>query len=195
MSAKIRMYRLGKGLTLEELATAAGLTKSYLSKVERGKSSPSIAIAMRIAQELQVDAAEIFGPTPGNSGSALVETAEARPAAPARAGTPSYVPIAATTPGKHMHPFWVHPGDSGDGPLVEHGGDEFVYVVSGSVELTVDDEVHRMAAGDTAYFAATRPHRLRSVSGPERAVALVTTTVDRHPHGSGPSPESNSPAR
>lgn len=182
MSAAVRMHRLSHGLTLDQLATAAGVTKSYLSKVERGKSSPSIAIAMRIAQALDVDAAEIFAASEESSGSVRVEHGAARSASP-EPGTAMYVPIAATVQGKHMHPFWVHPSDAADGPLVRHAGDEFLFVASGSLELTVDDEVHRLTAGDTAYFAATRPHRLRSLSsGADRATAVVVTTVDHHSH-------------
>ncbi|WP_190816542.1 helix-turn-helix domain-containing protein [Saccharopolyspora pogona] len=182
MSAAIRVHRLRNGLTLEQLAAAAGVTKSYLSKVERGKSSPSIAIAMRIAEALDVDAAEIFAAPQEATGAAAVERGDSRVAVPVGSGSPVYDPIAAPVAGKHMHPFWVYPGDGDDGPLVQHAGDEFLCVVSGLVEVTVEDEVHRLDVGDTAYFPATRPHRLRSISpAPERASVLVVTTVDRHP--------------
>lgn len=52
MSALLRAVRQQRGMTLEELAEATGLTKSYLSKVERQRSTPSIAVAMKLARAL-----------------------------------------------------------------------------------------------------------------------------------------------
>ncbi|WP_031468664.1 helix-turn-helix domain-containing protein [Sciscionella sediminilitoris] len=182
MTAAIRVHRLESGMTLDQLAAAAGVTKSYLSKIERGISSPSIAIAMRIAEALQVDAAEIFAAPEESTEAMVVERGEGRTTVPATAGAPVYSAIAASLPGKHMHPFRVHPTEDEDGPLVQHAGQEFLYVVTGTVEVTVDGETSRLGPGDTAYFDATRRHRLRSLSpGAERASVLLVTTIDRHP--------------
>ena len=60
VTALLRAVRRERGLTLEELAAATGLTKSYLSKVERELSTPSIAVALKVARALDVDVARLF---------------------------------------------------------------------------------------------------------------------------------------
>ena len=60
MAAFLRTHRRRAGLTLEGLAEQTGLTKSYLSKVERGISTPSIAVALKIARVLDADVGQLF---------------------------------------------------------------------------------------------------------------------------------------
>ena len=61
MSVRIKLLRHQHGLSLEQLAQRSGLTKSYLSKVERGLCTPSISSALKLAQALAVDVAQLFG--------------------------------------------------------------------------------------------------------------------------------------
>ncbi|CAM3923526.1 helix-turn-helix domain-containing protein [Tsukamurella strandjordii] len=178
MSAMVRARRLSAGLTLDALAERVGVTKSYLSKVERGRSTPSIAIALRIAEALGVDAAEIFvDRDETDSGGVTIERAAQR-ITPGRADRPIYDPVAAALSGKQMHPFVVHPPHEKSDP-VHHDGDEFVYVIAGTLGLTVDGTETPLETGDCAYFSATLPHRLRSLSETP-ATALLVTTVTRH---------------
>jgi len=187
MSAMLRAHRLSAGMTLEALADRVGVTKSYLSKVERGKSSPSIAIALRIAEALSVDAADIFGtPDADRSETVTVERAAQR-IDPGSSPLPVHDPIAAVVPGKQMHPFVVHPSATG-GPPVHHEGDELVYVTEGAVTLTVDDRATVLRAGDSAYFDARRPHSLTAEPGGP-ATALVVTTIGYHQTRSQDGPE------
>lgn len=60
MTALLRPVRRQRGLTLEALAAQTGLTKSYLSKIERGQSTPSIAVALKVARALDVDVGRLF---------------------------------------------------------------------------------------------------------------------------------------
>ncbi|MCS3779015.1 helix-turn-helix domain-containing protein [Tsukamurella ocularis] len=181
MSAMLRAHRLSAGMTLEALADRVGVTKSYLSKVERGKSSPSIAIALRIAETLGVDAADIFGtPDAEQPGTVTVERAAQR-IDPASAPLPIHDPIAAVVPGKQMHPFVVYPTQIGGSP-VHHEGDELVYVTAGSIRLIVDDETTVLHVGDSAYFDARRPHRLTAEPGTPATALVVTTIGHHHPH-------------
>jgi transcriptional regulator with XRE-family HTH domain len=60
LTALLRAVRRQRGLTLESLAEQTGLTKSYLSKIERRQSTPSIAVALKVARALDVDVAQLF---------------------------------------------------------------------------------------------------------------------------------------
>ena len=55
MTLNLKFLRVQSGMTLEQLATDSGLTRSYLSKLERGLSSPSIGSALKIAKALEYD--------------------------------------------------------------------------------------------------------------------------------------------
>ncbi|WP_176518415.1 helix-turn-helix domain-containing protein, partial [Pseudomonas faucium] len=60
MSIRLKLLRKKLGITLEVLADKAGMTKSYLSKVERGLNTPSIAAALKLARALNVNVEELF---------------------------------------------------------------------------------------------------------------------------------------
>lgn len=60
MSIRLKLLRKKLGVTLEVLAEKSGMTKSYLSKVERGLNTPSIAAALKLARALNVNVEELF---------------------------------------------------------------------------------------------------------------------------------------
>lgn len=60
MSSRVRVLRKQNRLSLEALAAQVGVTKSYLSKVERGLSDPSISTALKLAHALKVDVGRLF---------------------------------------------------------------------------------------------------------------------------------------
>ncbi|BDY30498.1 helix-turn-helix domain-containing protein [Mycolicibacterium mageritense] len=167
MSGLLRAVRQQRGMTLEELAEATGLTKSYLSKVERQRSTPSIAVAMKVAQALEVDVAQLFSEDPAVT-TLTVDRAGERPAS-------RYHAVATAMLGKSMSPFIVRPTlKFADHPHPEHAGQELVFVHAGTVEVRYQDELITLQAGDCAYFDASLPHQLRQ-RGSERSEVLVVT--------------------
>ena len=61
MTLNLKFLRVQSGMTLEQLATDSGLTRSYLSKLERGLSSPSIGSALKIAEALGTSLDRLYG--------------------------------------------------------------------------------------------------------------------------------------
>ena len=134
MTALMRTVRRQRAQTLDELAAVTGLTKSYLSKVERGRSTPSVSAAIKIARALDVDVARLFSDDP-TAASLTVERAADH------AGGRSHA-IAATMLGKAMAPFVVRPGTrftthphAAASGHATHPGQEFLFVHRGRVEL------------------------------------------------------------
>ncbi|OBG39839.1 helix-turn-helix domain-containing protein [Mycolicibacter heraklionensis] len=179
MTELLRAVRKQRGLTLEGLAERTGLTKSYLSKIERSRSTPSIAVAIKVAQALDVDVAQLFSER-GDEDKIAVDRAADR-----NADRQRYRAMAANMLGKTMSPFVVRPtghagrrenGEDGEAhPLhPAHEGQEFVFVHAGTVELEYGDATLTLNAGDSAYFDASISHRLRSVgSGPAEVVVVA----------------------
>ncbi|HEU0191175.1 MAG TPA: XRE family transcriptional regulator [Mycobacterium sp.] len=183
MAALLRAVRRQRGLTLEGLAERTGLTKSYLSKIERRQSTPSIAVALRVARALDVDVAQLFSER-SDAEKIAVDRAEDRAGDRQR-----YRAMAAGLLGKSMSPFVVTPGGRATGdPHPLHGGQEFVFVHAGTVELTYGDQIVVLSHGDSAYFDASVSHRIRSV-GKVRAEVLVVAAGEAGepspPGGSG----------
>ncbi|GAB2663017.1 XRE family transcriptional regulator [Prescottella soli] len=177
MAALLRSHRRRAGLTLESLAEDTGLTKSYLSKIERGISTPSIAVALKIARALDADVSQLFSDTPDNSVMAIERRGE-RAQVDDSDDSAVYDAIATRMIGKAMQPFIVHPTTQIRSDYMEHPGEEFIFVKEGTVEVTIPNQVITLDAGDSLYFDANTPHRVRSVS-PARAV-LVVVVHDRN---------------
>ncbi|WP_278184822.1 helix-turn-helix domain-containing protein [Mycobacterium kubicae] len=163
---KLRAVRRQRGLTLDMLATQTGLTKSYLSKIERGQSTPSIAVALKVARALDVDVGRLFSD----------ETAEEKitvDRAAHRIGD-RYRVLASPLLGKSMSPFVVRPtAGPADDPHPEHAGQEFVFVHQGRVELVYGDTTITLDAGDSAYFDASVSHKLRALDEQPAEVIVV----------------------
>ena len=172
VSGLLRAVRRQRGMTLEELAAGTGLTKSYLSKVERGQSVPSIAAALKISRTLDVDVAQLFSDDPEVS-TFTIERASDQGHARNHA-------IASGMLGKAMSPFVVRPGRQfATHSHPTHPGQEFVFVHSGTVELNYDGRLVELSAGDCAYFDAATQHKLRQVGDDAAVVVVVTSPAPR----------------
>lgn len=64
--ANVRRVRLKRGMTLESLATEAGLAYSYMGGIERGQRNPSLDVAERISKALECDPVTLFRSTPSD---------------------------------------------------------------------------------------------------------------------------------
>jgi transcriptional regulator with XRE-family HTH domain len=167
MTGLLRAVRKQRGLTLAILAEQTGLTKSYLSKIERRQSTPSIAVALKVARALEVDVARLFSDKTADE-EIVVDRADDR-----RGNAGHYRLLAPNVLGKAMSPFVIRPPDGADDPIPAHPGQEFVFVHSGTVELEYGGHVVILAAGDSAYFDASVSYHLRAVDAACTEVVVV----------------------
>ncbi|MEU4120124.1 XRE family transcriptional regulator [Kitasatospora sp. NPDC028055] len=188
MSSRLRVLRQQNRLSLEALAEQVGVTKSYLSKVERGLSDPSISTALKLARALGVDVGRLFSDEVEPELVTVVRAGERTPiAGGAGPGAPHYEGIATGLSGKRMVPFVMYPPTDATGsPFKSHPGEEFFFVHAGTVELEFPERTVELGPGDSVYFNSAVPHRCRS-TGPEPAHVLVVIhdeqdgTADRVP--------------
>lgn len=171
MSIRLKLLRKKLGITLEALAETAGMTKSYLSKVERGLNTPSIAAALKLARALNVNVEELFAEDqPGQARYSLVRSHE-RQAVSGQG--PGYSVLAKQIGSRSLLPFIISPPpEFSDASFKEHLGEEFLFVHEGQVEVDFMNERLILERGDALYFNAQTPHRLRSL-GPVQAQLLV----------------------
>jgi len=169
----IRAIRRQRGMTLGELAAACGVDKGHLSRVERGEKGPSVATLVQLAQALKVKVAHLVGETTLDSAISVIRAKERkRLFGPVSAGNARYEVLSAGTR-RSMESFVVYPAARhADHRLVEHEGEEMVFVLSGEIELQLVDRTIALETGDCVHFLARLKHTLRQ-RGRRKAAALI----------------------
>ncbi len=165
-------------MTLEVLAVRAGVTKSYLSKVERGQSTPSIAVSAALARALGVPLDTLFVDSEQLADVTVTRAGERQPLTSEHEPGSRYEGIALQASTKRMTPFMLHPPHTNDStPFRDHPGEEFLFVHAGRAELLLGNRAIELGPGDSVYFKATTPHKVRSLSE-ERAALLLLVCDD-----------------
>ncbi|BCQ53195.1 helix-turn-helix domain-containing protein [Burkholderia gladioli] len=173
---RLKLLRKQLGLSLQDLAERAGLTKSYLSKVERGLSTPSVAVAMQLATALHVEVGQLFASDEDEKAITVVRADERiRMGGGSEDGASAgYEVIAAEAGRKRLLPFMLQPRhDFSSSEFREHAGEEFLFVHSGRIEIDFASQKVTLGTGDAVYFNAQVPHRIRSLGARTAQVLLV----------------------
>ncbi|MCL4487127.1 MAG: XRE family transcriptional regulator [Chloroflexi bacterium] len=158
---RVKAFRLQRNLTLEQLGQRSNLTRSFLSKLENGKASPSIPALIRIANALEIKLNELLDELIRQDENNLVVVRAADRRVVARGGSSfgySYEALAHLKSAT-AEPFIVRftRGRKPPKPFT-HEGYEFNYVLSGQVEFVYGDKVSLLQAGDSAYYVSSVPH-------------------------------------
>ena len=177
VALNLKQLRVQRGLTLEQLALGSGLTRSYLSKVERGISTPSIESALRIAAALGISVEKLFGHDEEDGDPiTIVRASEGTGKDP-----DAYLTlVAGLNPNRTMRAFVVRPSNqSGRGRTTSHhDGEEILFVLKGKIEMLVGRETELLGAGDCVHFNSSMPHKLTSVGNiPAAALVVVSSEV------------------
>lgn len=179
IGGRIRFMRQQRGVTLEQLSSSSKLTKSFVSKIERGLSVPSISTAMRLAESFQITISQLLGEDHYDDAISLVRKSERRSFM--RSGSSSgynYEMVAGPKRFKRMEPYIMKPPlKFQDKRLFEHVGEEFMFVLSGRVEVEIAGQCLQLRSGDALYFDSHLPHRSRSLGGRYGEVLVVITEM------------------
>jgi transcriptional regulator with XRE-family HTH domain len=155
----LRRYRRA---TLREIAQRSGLSESFLSQVERGRSSASIASLRRIAEALGVSIADLFEPD-AMPGPRVLKRDE-RPAL--SFGILGRKLLLTPGPLHHLEVFAgeLEVGGSTGAEAYAHGDSEELFVVqSGTVELELGGELFDLEHGDSIVYRSSTPHRVSNI--------------------------------
>ncbi len=167
---RLRIIRGRRRLTLREVAERAGLSESFLSQVERGRSSASIASLRRIADGLGVGISDLFQPV--ESQQPRVLRRDDRPSL--AFGILGRKLLLTPRPLHELEVFVgeLDPGGSTGAEQYAHGDSEELFVVlRGTVRLELADELHELEAGDSIDYRSSTPHRI-SNAGDELAEVM-----------------------
>ena len=160
----IRHLRLHQQRTQQEIADSAGFTKSLLSKIESGKVLPPVATLVKIAESLGVSVSNII--ESGKHLNTVVEEPEVAQKGLAQTDRGYWIyPFAARHRGKKMQPMLIvaRKGEVKEHHLT-HKGEEFIYLLEGSMWVHVGEEKHRLDAGGSIYFNSTEVHGVMPIT-------------------------------
>ena len=174
LGKRLKEFRKARGFSLEELARRTGFSKSFLSQIENGKNSPSIASLKKITQALGVSIADIFAEEDGERVYFLKKAD--RKAFEMVKDKVIFEFGSSKVPNRRMEVifFTLLPGGESEGEYA-HEGEEFGTVLEGTLVLELGGREYRMEPGDSIYFTSSIPHRWRN-PGPEtmRAIWVIS---------------------
>jgi transcriptional regulator with XRE-family HTH domain len=175
---RLRHARLLKGMRMRDLAEAVGCDESLVSKIEAGKVLPSLPTLSRMVTALDFNMASFFAMQ--IEGHRLVQRPEDR----LKVGVDALrggkgvtyerlVPVAAGNLLEANVHVIAPGGEKVD--MITHRGEAVGYLVSGEIELTIDDTTYRMKAGDSFFFKAYLTNGYRNVGETEARLVWVNT--------------------
>ena len=179
----IRRLRQAKGMTLQELALASGVSMGMLSQVERDRANPSLRVLTQIRLALGASVSELFDDAEPRAATdpAFVRRADRR--GWLELGYLSKELLSPRNP-DHLQFMILHipPGGTSGGQPLSYPADKGGMILEGSLELTVKNQMVLLREGDSFLFDSLDPHSFRN---PTEATARVlwiigAVQVERH---------------
>lgn len=173
LAASLREARKARGLSLDAVAKLSGVSRSMVSQIERGESSPTVATLWNLTQALQVDFAGLLEGKP-EPGIVVIRAA----AAPVILGRGKSVSIRILSPAEAVGEHEVYDLSFGAGGALESephspGCREHLTVVEGAMRVVSGEEESLLGPGDTARYPADRTHAIFADAGAARAILIV----------------------
>jgi transcriptional regulator with XRE-family HTH domain len=176
LGRRLRLLREGRAMSLRAVAVQARVSESFLSQVERGQASPSIASLQRIATSLGTSIAALFEEGATTPQGRVVRASERRRMVhPKRKWEDSLVTPAGSTRLQVILSVVEAGGGSGDEPYSHDSDEECVLVLSGRLHFWVGPEFYELNEGDSLLFESRVPHRNRN-PGPSKTEILWIIT-------------------
>jgi len=151
---RIRLARQERGLSVQELADQAGCLDEYLEWVENSQVEPPVALLVQLAKTMKLDSGT-FLQVDDSPDQRLKEAVK-------RTEHYSYTTLTSPEADSHLMAFLViiPPRTAHKGVGYRHEGEEFIYVLSGEVEIAVDQEKTRLAEKESLRFNSNLDHHL-----------------------------------
>jgi transcriptional regulator with XRE-family HTH domain len=177
----LRRLRRERSLTLNELGERCGLATSTLSKIENGQMSPTYDTILRVAGGLDIDVADLFTGGASNDVGGRRTVTRRGEGVLRETAQYAYEMLGAELSGKQFIPLLtvVKARSFADFPsLVRHSGEEFFYVLAGTVTLHTEHYAPtRLEVGDSCYFDSTMGHACVASGDEEARILWICSRV------------------
>ena len=170
IGVRLRQLRIRRRLSLAQVTKAVGISVGFLSALERSHMCASVSTLRKLARFYKTNILDFFDPAESN----------------VRLVTPGKRKVLEAGPGVRMellawgntvmepHLFRIAPR-SGSGESYTHEGEEFLYILRGELQISLEEEEYRLQPGDSFYFESATPHRWSNPGRGETWVLWINT--------------------
>lgn len=174
---RIKSLREKKGLSLEDLSKMTGFDIDLLESIEENKVQPQLGTIIKLSKAL--DSAlgrllsgvgnKIYSITRKNQRKIISRSTSKK----GEKQVYTYKSLAPEVQGRHMEALMVQLDENPDHDISVHDGEEFIYVLSGVIQLEIGDEQFELEPGDSVYYLSTTPHLVSSKEGKATILAVL----------------------
>jgi len=174
---RVRQIREEKGLSLEALSNLTGFETELLSRIETSQVQPQLGTMIKLSKALD----SAFGRLVSGVGDRLYSlTRKDERKVVSRSTTQTgkkklytYKSLAPEVKGRHMEALIVRLEENPDEEISVHDGEEFIYVLDGTVAFKIGDDRFELVPGDSVYYLSTTPHMLGAKTGTATILAVL----------------------
>ena len=178
VAERLREIREMEGLTREELSRISGVNGDLVALIEEQEVYPDIGTVIQLSRSLRINTGVLLGEKSGHA-YAVTRKEDRKSITRHVSGKKDhphyhYLSLADGVRDRHMEAFLVtlSAEPAGD-ERSRHEGEEFIYVLEGSVEVLLGDKMERLETGDSIYYLSTVPHSVRSAEPGKEAVIMA----------------------
>ena len=174
LPTRLKEARRSQGLSLDAVAKLSGVSRSMVSQIERGESSPTVATLWNLTKALQVDFAGLLDEAPQENTIDVIRNAEAPRIDNRGSGCSIRILSPPEDAGRHeVYELRLDAGGELSSQPHAKGAREQLTVIEGQLEVTSGEAVRILEVGDTARYAADLSHKIRAQDGAARAFLIV----------------------
>lgn len=177
IGVRIKSIREEKGLSLDQLSNLTGFDIELLSNIESSKVQPQLGTLIRLSKALD----SAFGRIVSGIGDKLYSVTRKdeqkivsrSTSRKGRKQIYTYKSLAPEVKGRHMEALLVQLEENPEDEMSVHEGEEFIYVLDGTVLLNIGGDKFELEPGDSVYYLSTTPHLIASKSGKATILAVL----------------------
>ena len=182
---RIKSIRESKSMTIDELAEKTALSVEQIKRIENDIDLPSLSPLIKISHALEVRLGTFFDDQSG-SGPVICrkdqysDTISFSNNATQSRKNMEYHSLSKSKTDRHMDPFIIDvaPIEKDDYVLSTHEGEEFIYILEGTMELVYGKNKYLLQVGDSVYYDSIIPHHIHAYQGQQaKILAVIYTTI------------------
>ncbi len=178
---RVKMAREDRGLSIEDIARRTGMDEALIKQIEEGHTAPPLGDVIKLSKALDMKMG-YFISGEENQPYTIVRKNDRQiisryDSKKAKQYGYEYISLAPHKRDRNMEPFLVTLSPSlTEDERSSHDGQEFIYILKGSVEIRLGEEIHYLDPGDTIYYDSTVPHLVKCRGNEEAKIVAVLYT-------------------
>ncbi|MCP4023463.1 MAG: helix-turn-helix domain-containing protein [Desulfobacteraceae bacterium] len=174
---RIQQLREERGISIEDLSSLTGFNPKRLKEIESGKEQPQLGTVMKLSKALDSAVGRLVSGI-GNRLYSITRKNERKKISRSASKSSkkniySYMSLAPEVQGRHMEALIVQLEKCDEKDMSVHDGEEFIYVLDGTANLTIGKESYDLEPGDSAYYLSTTTHYLTAKTDKAAILAVL----------------------